>query len=82
MPGDTSSSLPESSLFLVRVWRIGEQNGTSRWRGKLQAVPGASTHTFDDWPGLIALLRSILAEVDEIAGSSGDANPVSVEAHE
>jgi hypothetical protein len=72
---DSSSSLPESYLFLVRVWRTDQQGGASEWRGKLQAVPGSTTHMFDDWPALIALLRSMLADVDDDAGTDSDADP-------
>lgn len=51
-------------LFTVRFWRK-EPGSQSDWWGRVQSANDGETHTFRDWPGLIAFLTAKLEEIED-----------------
>ena len=53
---------PPSQAFLVRLWIERQGNGQTAWRGKVQHLTSGEAHRFDDWAGLVALLKVMLPD--------------------
>jgi hypothetical protein len=54
-----------SHLFTLRVWSEVEEDGVTRWRGKLCHVPSGDIRHFRGWAALVPLLLDILRHQPE-----------------
>jgi len=53
---------PVSHLFTLRLWPEVDEEGNTRWRGKLRHIPSDTVHHFRGWASLVPLLLSILRQ--------------------
>ena len=55
-----TEQLPDSHLFMVRVWMETAENGQMQYRGRLQHVPSGEIRHFRGCESLPALMLEIL----------------------
>ncbi len=65
---DQSPFTRDSYLFTVRLWAEPAAHESTEWRGQLRLISSGETHYFRDWQSMLALLRSLLPDVDLRAG--------------
>jgi hypothetical protein len=58
-----------SYVFLLRLWpqeATGTGNSTAEatWCGRVQHVMSGEAHNFQDWPGLVDLLLTMIPTID------------------
>jgi hypothetical protein len=54
-----------SYLFTVRIWVEDQENGQTRWYGKVQFIPSGETCYFLEWPTLLAFMERFLTKPEE-----------------
>lgn len=52
--------MASSHLFTLRIWEEKDEDGTTRWRGKIHHISSEEVHYFIGWAGLVPLLLDIL----------------------
>ncbi len=56
-----------SQLFIVRVWNANNE-GTDRWRGRIQHVLRGESYSFTGWSQLMSCLEAMLRSADGEGG--------------
>lgn len=56
-----------SHLFTLRIWEEKDEDGSTRWRGKIRHIPSGEIHHFIGWAGLVPLLLDILRHHSEVS---------------
>jgi hypothetical protein len=67
MSMETSERHPRSHLFTVKVWKETVGTERSEWRGKVQLFTSGDVRYFREWVGLVPLLRSMLAALEDVS---------------
>ena len=70
---DTGRQPHQSHLFTVRRWLENLGDGRAEWRGQVQHPISGETHSFRDWPRLIAWLIAMLPDPESHPGADAPA---------
>ncbi len=59
-----------TELFVVRVWREPQSEGSFEWRGRVQHMVSGETRYFRDWQALVTFLDAMLSDMQRQGGAA------------